>query len=451
MPISPSSTLGQRTIISQLEEMTISSDSQTPHQTPSVSLSPSDLNLNKPPKKSSIYPDPFVVPPLAGPLAHKQTIILLHGRGSTGLDFGPALLYTKIPGHGNLREAFPQAKFVFPTASVRRATIYRGSRIFQWFDNWSLLKGEGLEREELQFEGLTEASHYIQGLVKQEAEEVGGRENVVLGGLSQGCATVLMALLSWAGSEYDHGEVNDDREMEQVADKDGDGHEHLTQGEKMVGAVVGMCGWLPLSNHLCQLSADPALSSKDIRRNGDGALKNGDEDDVRPGRVKEGQEEESDEDNEVEAEQEEEGDDEDDPFQRDNESEPFDDEDPFDRSSDPDQQPNTKFREQDLTLIEKRITNLRYDLLDFPLPSSSLSSSSKANKLDLSFQSVPIFLGHGTDDEKVPISLGRTAVRALRDAGVEDVEWKEYSGLGHWYSGAMLGDLVIFIKEHIDG
>lgn len=28
-----------------------------------------------------------------------------------------------------------------------------------------------------------------------------------------------------------------------------------------------------------------------------------------------------------------------------------------------------------------------------------------------------------------------------------DIHWKEYDGLGHWYSKDMLHDLVVFVRE----
>lgn len=85
--------------------------------------------------RPSTYPKPLIVPPLE---THKETRIILHGRGSNAQKFGPELLDTPIPGLGTLPQKFPHAKFVFTTASLRRATIYKRSLITQWFDNWSL-------------------------------------------------------------------------------------------------------------------------------------------------------------------------------------------------------------------------------------------------------------------------------------------------------------------------
>ncbi|KAI9748228.1 MAG: hypothetical protein M1815_003433 [Lichina confinis] len=168
-------------------------------------------------RQPSAYPEPMVTPPAQ---EHKQSIILLHGRGSTGAMFGTWLLFFHIPGIGNLREAFPNARFVFPTAANRRAAILKENMIHQWFDIWSLK--DPSNRENLQHEGLRETSAHIHDLLHQEIALVGA-SNVVLGGLSQGCAAALIALMTW-------------------------------QGEP-IAAAVGMCGWLPLSKHLRDIAS----------------------------------------------------------------------------------------------------------------------------------------------------------------------------------------------------
>ena len=68
----------------------------------------------------------------------------------------------------------------------------------QWFDHWSLKTLA--EREELQIEGLRETTAYIHRLLKAEIALVGAKK-VVLWGLIQGCAAVLVLLLTWS-SEF---------------------------------------------------------------------------------------------------------------------------------------------------------------------------------------------------------------------------------------------------------
>jgi acetyl esterase/lipase len=61
-------------------------------------------------------------------------------------------------------------------------------------------------------------------------------------------------------------------------------------------------------------------------------------------------------------------------------------------------------------------------------------------------QSIPIFMGHGADDEKVPSAMGRLAANFLGDLDVS-VTWKNYKDLGHWYSEDMLRDIIQFLQD----
>jgi hypothetical protein len=54
------------------------------------------------------------------------------------------------------------------------------------------------EREELQIEGLRGSCAFLHEILRAEIGNVGA-ENVVLGGLSQGCAASLVSLLLWSG------------------------------------------------------------------------------------------------------------------------------------------------------------------------------------------------------------------------------------------------------------
>lgn len=289
-----------------------------------------------PPKKaySANYPDPLVVAPM---LTHKQTFIILHGRGSNAQSFGPPLLSSKLPDGRTLQTAFPHSKYVFPTASKRRAQIYNRSTIHQWFDNWSLSTPS--EKEELIVDGLRETSSYIHGLITEAIREVGAR-NVVLGGLSQGCAATLIALLLWEGEP--------------------------------LAAGFGMCGWLPLRQHMADI-VDPQTP----RDNG---------------------------------------------------------EDPFAQADD---------RDQELDLPVKTVAWLREEL-DLPTPPAA--SVGQISPVSLAFQRTLLLLAHGIEDEKVKVELGHEARDTLVSLKIE-VDWKEYEGLGHWYSTQMLGDLVNFLED----
>ncbi|OAA68635.1 Phospholipase/carboxylesterase/thioesterase [Niveomyces insectorum RCEF 264] len=315
------------------------------------------------------YPQPLVVPPRR--LPHRQTFILLHGRGSSGDKFGPVLLDTPISPRPTtsstdtatataeaaaagadatltLGQVFPHARFVFPTAPRRRATLYRRTLTRQWFDSWTL-EPPATDREELQVLGLSETTAYLHDLWRREIAAVpGGAASVVVGGLSQGCAASLVALLLWQGDAF--------------------------------AAVVGMCGWLPFAARLAE-HASPAILELDVHQEADGHDESFD------------------------------------PFERED-----------DNNSAADMDPPTR-----------AIAWLREEIA----PANHAHSTAARTRTILA--DIPIFLGHGTEDQKVSIVLGREASSCLHDLGA-GVCWKEYEALAHWYSGDLLQDMVRFIQ-----
>ncbi|KAL8393720.1 hypothetical protein RB595_003456 [Gaeumannomyces hyphopodioides] len=295
---------------------------------------------NMPPRVTE-YPETLVVPPRQ--LPHKQTFIVLHGRGSWADKFGPALLETAVSAPPSssgpvsppqtLASIFPHAKFVFPTAPHTRATIYGRSLTHQWFNNWKL-DPPATEREDLQVPGLRDTAAYLHSLIRDEVAATPGADarSVVLVGLSQGCAASLVSLLLWEGPA--------------------------------LGAVVGMCGWLPFCERIREQLDEGA----------------GGEDNL---------------------------------FQREDEDQ------------------------------EKEPARVAVDWLreELGLPSEGIRGDA-----GLVFRKVPVFLGHGVEDDRVHVSLGRDAAGLLRNLGANAI-YKEYKTLGHWYSGDMLGDIVDFVFE----
>ena len=132
----------------------------------------------------------FVVEPTT---QHTHTIILLHGLGSNGEKFGKELLDTAVVSSGGkLTQLLPYVRFVFPTAKRRRSTAFGRSMLTQWFDICLLEKPS--YRQESQLQGLVESGSEIMAVVASELQRV-PRENLILGGLSQGCAMSLAVLL----------------------------------------------------------------------------------------------------------------------------------------------------------------------------------------------------------------------------------------------------------------
>jgi predicted esterase len=297
------------------------------------------------------FPAPMIMHPQ---LKHCQSFIVLHGRGSTAQKFGPALLSTvSTLANQTLQMAFPHAKIIFPTASRNRATIYKRSYTHQWFDNWHL--EDATRRQDLMGDGLLASIGYIHSLLQAEIKVV-GKENVVLWGLSQGCAASLSALLTWDGEPF--------------------------------AAVVGMCGWLPYSNLLLDvIREDNSESSWD-------------------------------------------------PFSQDEYSE----ESHFDKK-------DTGIREE-LSLQNSRNQEAK---LDLPMQAVAFLK----NELQMEgiagtvFQNIPVFLGHGTEDEKVNVELGREAKTCLQMMGA-DIQLVEYQDCGHWYSEEMLQDIFNFLRHKLN-
>lgn len=144
---------------------------------------------SQPPRRGPGEPV-YSVEPLA---THTQTVIFLHGLGSNGEKFGKELLETGIISSGlTLPQLLPGARFVFPTSKRRRSSAFGRSMLTQWFDIVNLQDPE--EKKEKQLKGLEESAVEIMALIRQELEKV-TPNNLILGGLSQGCAMSLAVLL----------------------------------------------------------------------------------------------------------------------------------------------------------------------------------------------------------------------------------------------------------------
>ncbi|KAI0100299.1 acyl-protein thioesterase [Nemania sp. FL0031] len=133
---------------------------------------------------------PYIVEPKAA--AHTHTIILLHELDANGERWGRELLAQERTGRGKLPDLLPSARFVFPTAQLRRVSAFR-RRHKAWFDIAGL--HDPSLRKDLQRQGLDESAAEIRKLLQDEAADV-GPENIIIGGIGQGCAMALSVLLS---------------------------------------------------------------------------------------------------------------------------------------------------------------------------------------------------------------------------------------------------------------
>lgn len=163
----------------------------------------------------SLTPSPFIVEPSS---RHTHSLILLHGLGSNGEKFGNELLQTGVCSDGKrLTDILPGARFIFPTSKRRRSSAFGRAMLTQWFDIASL--DDPSYRSHTQLQGLEESHREIVEIVNRESKEIAS-ENIILGGLSQGCAMALVCLLSI----------------------------HFP-----VGGFIGMSGWLPFSRDIEEL------------------------------------------------------------------------------------------------------------------------------------------------------------------------------------------------------
>jgi predicted esterase len=266
---------------------------------------------------------PFVIEPAD---RHTQSFILLHGVGSNGEKFGAELLETAITSNGQkLTNVFPGARFIFPTAKKRRSAAFGRTVINQWFDI-SSLDDPSLQRDR-QYDGLADSADYLLKILAAELELIPA-EQIMLGGLSQGCA---MALSLTLGLDF------------------------------ALAGLIGMSGWLPFQRDLVDL-LNVSNETEDVFA-----------------------------------------------------------------SADPNEEPRDAT--VDALLLKRDILSLE---------------STCADKIKACL-STPVFIGHGEDDEKVRVSLGKDIVSTLQALGM-DVTWKTYDQ-GHWYKiPEEIDDIVQFIQ-----
>ncbi|KAI1117874.1 phospholipase/carboxylesterase family protein [Nemania sp. NC0429] len=177
---------------------------------------------------------------------HSHTIIFLHGCGSSARELSHRVWETQDSRGLSLQHIFPTVKWVFPQAEeVYVERLQQNSR--QWFDIWDARNPD--ERRELQLSGLKNVVPELVSLIESEAATV-GLQNIILAGISQGCAAAIHALLHYPGSEQD--------------------------GEsKRLCAFVGLSGWMSLgggsvreSRELLQpkVEESAAVASEDVYR-----------------------------------------------------------------------------------------------------------------------------------------------------------------------------------------
>lgn len=154
---------------------------------------------------------------------HTHTFILLHGRDSNATEFAADFFESQASDDRTLLEIFPNYKWVLPTSALRNSARFE-TEMSQWFDMWSVEDPE--EQKELQVPGLRESIAFVMDVIHQEAKLV-PVERIMLGGISQGCATAIFALMA--------------------------------SGAQM-GGFIGLCSWLPFSKEINDIATGPAAA-----------------------------------------------------------------------------------------------------------------------------------------------------------------------------------------------
>jgi lysophospholipase II len=126
---------------------------------------------------------------------HTTTVILLHGRGCNGPELVSDLSESRTSSGKTLFAHFPSTRWVFPSAQPHYSDQLK-KEVSQWFE---LTYVEDPDRDlRKQASGLRESVDYILKIIEEEVARLGGNpDRVILGGISQGMAIALVALLCY--------------------------------------------------------------------------------------------------------------------------------------------------------------------------------------------------------------------------------------------------------------
>ncbi|KAK5452899.1 hypothetical protein LTS15_007047 [Exophiala xenobiotica] len=151
-----------------------------------------------------------------------HTVIFLHGRDSDSQEFASEFFESEASEPAGekrtLRDLFPSIRWVFPTAPTLHSKRF-DTTMPQWFDMWSVEEPE--EQIEIQRDGLKQSVAAIMEVIRAE-ESLVPRQNIFLGGISQGFATALSTFFA--------------------------------DGQQFAG-LIGLCSWMPFTNLVHELKA----------------------------------------------------------------------------------------------------------------------------------------------------------------------------------------------------
>ncbi|KAL2146694.1 hypothetical protein VTI28DRAFT_2844 [Corynascus sepedonium] len=124
---------------------------------------------------------------------HTHTAVMLHGRGSNGLEFAEEITETAAPGEKPLTARFPTWRWVFLSSQELWSTAFQET-LPAWFEAHSLT--DTSVRQDLQMDGIKHSVAYINSVLDGEIARLGGdSKKLILMGISQGAAIALWVLL----------------------------------------------------------------------------------------------------------------------------------------------------------------------------------------------------------------------------------------------------------------
>ena len=153
-------------------------------------------------KPSASFEPSYAIQPKS---KHTHTAIVLPGRGSRADEFAEEFLASTLSDSTTLCDKLPSWRRVFPSSKELWSTAFQ-EHMPSWFEAHSLT--DPTTRQDLQVEGLLDSVSYILQIIEEEIHLLGEKsDNVILGGISQGGAVAMWALLARQGRGADLGAV----------------------------------------------------------------------------------------------------------------------------------------------------------------------------------------------------------------------------------------------------
>ena len=124
-------------------------------------------------------------------VSHTHTVIFLHGRGSTAVEFMSEFFESQSSDRKTLPVIFPHVRWVFPTSGILPSRSL--GDISQWFE---MLSTDSPAEGESEHQKVIEAAVLrILEVIRSELSLLRDSSRLVLAGISQGCAVAVQALL----------------------------------------------------------------------------------------------------------------------------------------------------------------------------------------------------------------------------------------------------------------